>query len=173
MIAFWDDEASAAAFMRDHPLGQRFAGNGFRAIVRPLRAHGAWPGLPEELPRTRVTEHDGPVLVTTLAKLRLSQTVRFLRASRPAERAALAAPGFVWGTAATRPAGPHPPFMATVSLWSSAEAAAAYAYADPDAGHPSAISQQRRKDFHHESAFIRHAPLAVTGSVRGMPPLGP
>ena len=59
--------------------------------------------------------------------------------------------------------------MATVSLWSSAEAAAAYAYADPAAGHPSAVAKQRRKDFHHESAFIRHVPLAMTGSVRGMP----
>ena len=59
--------------------------------------------------------------------------------------------------------------MATVSLWSSAEAAAAYTYGDPDAGHPRAITKQRRKDFHHESAFIRYTPLAITGSVRGMP----
>ncbi len=170
MIAFWDDEAAAAAFTRDHPLGQRFAGSGFHALVRPLRAHGAWPGLPDEVPRARAAGHDGPVLVTTLAKLRMSQTIRFLRASRPAERSALAAAGFMWGTAATRPAGMHPPFMATVSLWTNAEAAAGYAFADPDGGHPRAVTEQRRKDFHHESAFIRHALLNTTGSVRGMPP---
>ena len=173
MIAFWDDEEAAAAFTRDHPLGQRFAGSGFHAVLRPLRAYGAWPGLPDEVPRARVISRDGPVLVTTLGKLRMSQTVRFFRASRPAERSALAAAGFVWGTAATRPAGIHPPFMATVSLWSSAEAAAAYAYGDPDAGHPRAVTKQRRKDFHHESAFIRHVPLAITGTVRGMPAIGP
>lgn len=173
MIAFWDDEEAAAAFTRDHPLGQRFAGSGFHAVLRPLRAYGAWPGLPAEVPRARVISSDGPVLVTTLGKLRMSQAVRFVRASRPAERSALAAAGFVWGTAATRPAGIHPPFMATVSLWSSAEAAAAYAYGDPDAGHPRAVTKQRRKDFHHESAFIRHVPLAITGSVRGMPAIGP
>ena len=63
--------------------------------------------------------------------------------------------------------------MATVSLWSNDEAAAAYVYEDPDAGHPrAAITKQRRKDFHHESAFIRYAPLAITGSVRGMPATG-
>ena len=172
MIAFWDDEAAAAAFMRNDPLGQRFAG-GFHAVLRPLRAYGAWPGLADEVPRARMISHDGPVLVTTLGKLRLSQFVRFMQASRPAERAALAAAGFVWGTAATRPAGIHPPFMATVSMWSSGEAAAAYAYGDPDAGHPRAVTNQRRKDFHHESAFIRHVPLAITGSVRGMPAVGP
>jgi hypothetical protein len=173
MIAFWDDEEAAAAFTRDHPLGQRFAGSGFHAVLRPLRAYGAWPGLPDEVPRARVISRDGPVLVTTLGKLRMSQSVRFFRASRPAERSALAAAGFVWGTAATRPAGIHPPFMATVSLWSSAEAAGGYAYGDPDAGHPRAVTKQRRKDFHHESAFIRHVPLAITGTVRGMPAIGP
>lgn len=173
MIAFWDDEAAAASFMRDHPLGQRFAGNGFHATLRPLRAHGVWPGLPDDVPRARVTGHNGPVLVTTLAELRMSQTIRFFRASRPAERSALAAAGFIWGTAATRPAGIRPPFMATVSLWSSADAARAYAYGDPDAGHTRAVTKQRRKDFHHESAFIRHVVLSVTGSVRGMPPVAP
>ncbi|HEX5614142.1 MAG TPA: DUF3291 domain-containing protein [Acidimicrobiia bacterium] len=169
MIAFWDDEAAAAAFMRDHPLGQRFAASGFHAVVRPVRAFGTWPGLPDDIPRARATSHEGPVLVTTLGKLRMSHVVRFMRASRPAERAALAADGFVWGTAATRPAGRRPPLMATISLWESADAAAAYAYSDPTAGHPRALTEQRRKDFHHESAFIRHAPLTMTGSVRGMP----
>jgi hypothetical protein len=164
MIAFWDDEEAAAAFAEDHPLGRRYADNGFRAVLRPLRAFGTWPGLPDDLPRARRAVHDGPVLVTTLGLLRVSQAGRFLRASRPAERSAVAAAGFVWGTAASRV-----PFMATVSLWSSDEAAAAYAYGDPDAGHPRAITEQRRKDFHHESAFIRFAPLVITGSVRGMP----
>jgi len=164
MIAFWDDEEAAVAFAEDHPLGQRYADNGFRAVLRPLRAFGTWPGLPDDLPRARDAVHDGPVLVTTLGRLRMTQAGRFLRASRPAERSAVAAAGYVWGTAASRP-----PFMATISLWSSGEAAAAYAYGDPDAGHPRAITQQRRNDFHHESAFIRYAPLAITGSVRGMP----
>jgi hypothetical protein len=164
LIAFWDDEEAAAAFAEDHPVGQRYADNGFRVVLRPLRAFGTWPGLPDDLPRARKAMHDGPVLVTTLGRLRVTQAGRFFRASRPAERSAVAAPGFVWGTAASRP-----PFMATVSLWSDDEAAAAYAYGDPEAGHPRAISEQRRKDFHHESAFIRYAPLAITGSVRGMP----
>lgn len=164
MIAFWDDEDAAAAFAESHPLGQRYADNGFRAVLRPLRAFGTWPGLPDDVPRARRVVHDGPVLVTTLGRLRVTQAGRFLRASRPAERSAIAAAGFEWGTAASRP-----PFVATISLWSSDEAAAAYAYADPDAGHPRAIAKQRRKDFHHESAFIRYAPLAITGSVRGMP----
>jgi hypothetical protein len=72
------------------------------------------------------------------------------------------ADGFVWGTAAARP-----PFVATVSLWRSDAAAAAYAYADAEAGHPQAIRKQREKDFHHESAFIRFAPVRLAGTLPG------
>jgi hypothetical protein len=165
LLAMWDGEEAAARFADQHPLAQRFAG-GFHAGLRPLRAYGTWPGLPEDVPRTRVTHHDGPVVVTTLGRLRLSQTVRFLRASRPAERAAVDADGFLWGTAAARP-----PFVATVSVWSSDQAAAAYAYADPQAGHPRAIAGQRRKDFHHYSAFIRYAVVSTEGDLPGAPAL--
>ena len=158
LLAMWDDEDSATAFADAHPLAERFAHSSFHAVLRPLRAFGTWPGLPVDLPRTRVTRHDGPVIVTTLGRLRMSQTLRFLRASRPAERAAITADGFEWGTAAARP-----PFVATVSLWSSDEAAAAYAYGDAEAGHPQAIARQRHKDFHHESAFIRYAVVSTSG----------
>ena len=171
MLAMWDDEDAAATFAATHPLAHSFARNGFHAVLRPLRAFGTWPGLPDTVPHARVTKHDGPVIVTTLARLRTSQTVRFMRASRPAERAAINADGFVWGTAATRPA--RRPFMATVSVWSTAEAAAAYAYTDADAGHPMAIARQRREDFHHESAFIRYAVVSTSGTLPGATPLDP
>jgi hypothetical protein len=156
-FAMWDGEDAAAEFAEAHPLP-----NGFHAVLRPLRAFGTWPGLPSDVPRGRVTAHNGPAIVTTLGRLRMRQTVRFLRASRPAERAAVTADGFEWGTAAVRP-----PFVATVSMWSSDEAAAAYAYADAQAGHPQAIERQRRKDFHHESAFIRYAVLSTSGTWSG------
>ena len=162
LLAMWDDEESAQAFTDTHPLAARFADNGFHAVLRPLRAFGSWPGLPADISRGRLTNHDGPVLVTTLGRLRMSQAVRFLRASRPAERAAVDSDGFVWGTAAARP-----PFMATVSVWSSDDRAAGYAYDDADAGHPRAITAQRRKDFHHESAFIRYAMTSSTGTPPG------
>jgi hypothetical protein len=165
LLAMWDDEDAAAAFADAHPLAEHFAHNSFHAVLRPLRAFGTWPGLPADVPRTRVTRHDGPVVVTTLGRLRMSQTLRFLRASRPAERAAITADGFEWGTAAARP-----PFVATVSMWRNDEAAAAYAYADAGAGHPQAIARQRRKDFHHESAFVRYAVVSSTGTLPGASP---
>ena len=73
MIVFWDDEEAAATFAEDHPVGQRYADdNGFRAVLRPLRAFGTWPGLPDETFASAAggLGHDGPVLVTTLGRLR-------------------------------------------------------------------------------------------------------
>jgi hypothetical protein len=144
-IAFWDDQAAA----RSRPSFGRAATT--ELLLRPLRAFGSWPGLDVDLPRSRHTDHDGPVVVLTLGRLRLTQTVRFLRTSRPAEKDALAAPGFDWGTAAARP-----PFVATITSWTSADAATTYAYGR-SRPHDAAIAVQRQKDFHHQSAFIRFA----------------
>ncbi len=166
LFAMWDDEHADQAFRATHPLAGRFADNGFHAVLRPLRAYGSWPGLPADTPRSRVTHHDGPVIVTTLGRLRISQAPRFLRASRPAEHAVVSSEGFLWGTAAARP-----PFLSTMSVWSSEDAAIAYAYSDPGAGHPKAITRQRRKDFHKESAFIRYAVISSTGTLPGAPPI--
>jgi hypothetical protein len=165
LIAFWDDDASVDAFLGSHPLAETFAG-GWRARLRPLRAHGTWPGLPDDIPRSRIADSEGPAIVLTLGRLRLTHVRRFLRASRPAERAALDARGFVWGTALARP-----PFVATCSLWDGARALASYAYGSPDAGHPRAIAEQQRKDFHKRSAFVRFRPYDVVGALSGTNPL--
>ena len=165
LIAFWDDEAAFDRFLERDDVGQRFAG-GFQARLRPLRAHGSWPGLPDDVPTSRAVDHDGPVVVLTLGRLRVSQVVRFLRTSRSAERAALDQDGMIWGSAAARP-----PFVATVSIWQDARVTASYAYGRQQPAHSDAISEQQRKDFHRQSAFIRFAPIRMEGELGGANPL--
>jgi hypothetical protein len=166
LIAFWDHDAALDAFLASgHRLAETFD-DGWHARLRPVRAHGSWPGLPGDIPRTREMTSDEPSIVLTLGRLRLSQLGRFLRSSRAAEAAALVAPGFVWGTAMARP-----PFVATCSVWESSRAITTYAYADGDAAHPNAIAEQARKDFHKRSAFVRFRPYGVTGSLSGINPL--
>jgi hypothetical protein len=164
LIAFWDDDEPADHFIETHPLGRRFSG-GLSARLSPLRAYGSWPGLPPDLPTRRAVPHDGPVVVLTLGRLRISQTVRFLRASRPAEKVAAADDGMIWGSAAVRP-----PFVATMSIWKNAQATAAYAYGQQQPAHSQAISAQERKDFHRQSAFIRFAPMQLEGTLGGSNP---
>ncbi|WP_162453560.1 spheroidene monooxygenase [Phytoactinopolyspora mesophila] len=165
LIAFWDDEAAADAFFADHPLGQRFTG-GFEARLRPLRAYGSWAGFPVDVSKRRRVEHDGPVAVITMSALRISQLGRFMRTSKPAEKAALDDPGMLWGTAAVRL-----PFAATISLWRDSDAVRRYAYSRAHLEHPHAIKEQRRRSFSHESLFARYAPISLRGSLTGGNPL--
>jgi hypothetical protein len=165
LIAFWDDDDALSSFLADHPLAAALAG-GWHARLEPLRAFGAWPGLPSDLPVNRTTEYQGPALVLTLGRLRLSQTVRFLRTSSRAEGAVVDAAGLVWATGLAKP-----PFVSTCSLWESVDALSAYAYREKNAAHPTAISVDRAKPFHHRQAFVRFRPYAMHGQLHGRNPL--
>jgi hypothetical protein len=164
LIAFWDDEDAIDGFLASDRLGQRLSG-GFHARLRPLRAYGSWPGLSTDIPDTRAVPHDGPVVAITFGRLRISQTKRFMKHSRPAEKAASAHDGFLWGTAAVRP-----PFVATITIWRNSQATAGYAYKQQQA-HSDAMAEQQRKDFHKQSAFIRFAPTRLEGKLQGKNPL--
>src|SRR2546422_436646 len=52
LIAFWDDHAALDRFFGEHPLAAKLAG-GFSVRLDPLRAFGSWPGLPDDVPRSR------------------------------------------------------------------------------------------------------------------------
>ena len=166
LIALWDDDAALDRFLADHPLAAKLA-SGWHVRLAPLRAHGTWPGLPSDVPPQRNVDHEGPVAVLTLARLRASQAIRFVRTSAKAEASAVASPGMTWGSALARP----PSFVATCSLWESTRAATAFAYGHSDPGHPDAIATDQAKPFHHQSAFIRFRPYGSHGGLDGRNPL--
>ena len=79
-------------------------------------------------------------------------------------------PGLRWldiAPAAALASNKPPGFRHAVLLAMWDDEASAHAYADSDAGHSRAITQQRRKDFHRESAFIRYAVTSSTGRLPG------
>jgi hypothetical protein len=164
LVAFWDGDDALDRFLVDHPLAKTLAG-GWRVRLDPLRAWGSWPGVPDDLARSRTVDHEGPAAVLTLGRLRWSQGLRFLRTSAKAEAAVVAAPGLTWATGMARP-----PFFSTCSLWESSEALSAYAFTQ-GGGHHGAIAADRDKPFHHQSAFIRFRPYASAGSLDGKNPL--
>ena len=160
LVAFWDDEPSLERFLADHPLARTLAG-GWSARLEPVRAFGRWPGLPDDLARARRIQPEGLAVVLTLGRLRVSQAPRFLRTSAQAEGAVVGAPGVLFATGLARP-----PFVATCSVWESDDALTAYAYGDKDGGaHPGAITEDRRKPFHKQSAFVRLRVLRMDGSL--------
>jgi hypothetical protein len=165
LVAFWDDDPALDRFTETDPLAAAFAG-GWRARLEPVRAHGAWPGLPADLATARASVHDGPAAVLTFGRLRLSQAIRFVRASGRAEAAVLRAPGLIWATGLVRP-----PFVATCSLWQDTRSLATYAYGNAEPGHPDAIAAGQAKPFHHREAFVRFRPCVTEGSLAGKNPL--
>ncbi|MBV9409961.1 MAG: spheroidene monooxygenase [Acidimicrobiia bacterium] len=165
LIAFWDDDAALDGFLATHPLATTM-GAGWSVRLAPLRVFGSWPGLPDDLPRARKVEHEGPAVVLTFGRLRVSQTIRFLRTTNKAENRVVGAPGLIFATGMARP-----PFVATCSLWESSETLSAYAYGSDRPAHPDAIAADRVKPFHHQQAFIRFRPYASQGSLAGRNPL--
>jgi hypothetical protein len=161
LVAFWDDDDALSRFLAEDPVATSFA-QGWQVRLEPLRAFGSWPGLPSDVPVTRTVDYDGPTVVLTLGRLRISQALRFLRTSAKAEAAVLTASGLIWATGLGRP-----PFVATCSLWESSHAAATYAYGPSDAAHQTAIRTDRGRPFHHESAFIRFRPYGAQGCLDG------
>jgi len=165
LVAFWDDDEALDHFLAGHPVARELAG-GWHLRLEALRAFGTWPGLPADTPTTRTVDHDGPVAALTIGRLRLSQTVRFLRTSAKAEAGVLGAPGLVWATGLARP-----PLVSTFSLWESTRALATYAFGRAATAHPDAIAEGERKSFHHRQAFIRFRPYASVGGLGGRNPL--
>lgn len=161
LIAFWEGDDALDRFLAEHQLAATLAG-GWHTRLEPLRAFGTWPGLPTDIPDARTTDYSGPAVVLTLGRLRLTQTVRFLRASAKAGASVLDAPGLTWATALTRP-----PFVATCSIWQTTRDLSSYAYGHRDPAHPDAIAADRAKPFHHQSAFVRFRPYGAEGSLDG------
>jgi hypothetical protein len=165
LVAFWDDDAALDGFLADHPLA-RAMNDGWRLRLAPLRAFGAWPGLPEDTPKGRKTDHAGITAVVTLAKTRLLRLPKFLPTSAKAEGALLEAPGRIWSTALAKP-----PFLATCSMWESVDALSEYAYGAANPAHAEAMKVNHAKPFHHEQAFIRFRPYDSVGHLDGKNPL--
>jgi hypothetical protein len=163
-VGFWDDDAALDRFLTSSEIARALAG-GWSVRLEPLRAWGAWPGLPDDLPKARNIEHDGPVGVLTMGRVKVTRLVPFLRASAKAEAQVVDAPGLVWATGLARP-----PFVSTCSLWESSDAARAYAF-ERGVAHNDAIATGRAKPFHHREAFIRFRPYASTGHLDGRNPL--
>jgi hypothetical protein len=166
LIAAWDDDAALDRFLTDDPLAERLSG-GWHVRLEPLRASGAWSGLPD-LPREeRQVDDAEPVAVLTLGRLRLGRAASFLRTSARAERQAVSDPGLLAATGLARP----PRLVATFSLWRTAAGMRAYAYGESGQDHLGAIRGHGARPFHHESAFVRFRPYAANGSWNGRDPL--
>lgn len=168
LIAAWDDDTAFEGFLTDHQFAEWLDG-GWHVRLEPLRAVGAWSGLPDLPDEEREVDDDDPVAVLTLGRLRLRRAPSFVRTSARAERDAMQDPGLLAATGLARP----PRLVATFSLWRNTAAVRAYAHGENGDGHVSALRAHAAQPFHHESVFARFRPYAARGTWHGRDPLAP
>jgi hypothetical protein len=165
LIAAWDDDAALDRFLAGHPLAERLA-SGWHVRLEPLRVFGSWSAMPGLPAREHPVDDAEPVVALTLGRLRLRRARPFLKSAAPAETAAVEDEAVIASTGLARP--PH--LVSTFSIWDSAAAMRRYAQGK-DGAHLAAVNADRRRPFHHESAFIRFRPYASQGSWDGRDPL--
>jgi hypothetical protein len=166
MFGQWEDEAALDRFLETHALGRRLA-HGWHVRLQYLRRYGSIAAL-RDLPETAGTwEPEEPIVAVTIARMKMRELPRFLHWGRPVERLIASHPGAVFSTGTQRP----PNTISTFSIWRSVREMTDMVHGRGDAldarVHRDAMAEQRRKDFHHESTFMRFRPLSEHGSWQG------
>lgn len=167
VFAAWDDEATLDAWLARDPLGRRLA-DGWHVRLQYLRRYGEVAALGPLPVKAGEWDPEEPVVAVTLARLRMPELRRFLHWGKPVERLVAGHPAAVFSTAAMRPPGT----FSTFSIWSSVRAMTSMVHGRDDQvaeapAHAVAMAEQRRRDFHHESAFLRFRPLSEHGTWQG------
>ncbi|GAA0583750.1 hypothetical protein HPO96_09425 [Kribbella sandramycini] len=166
MFARWDDEAALDAFLADDPLGAGLA-TGWHVRLQFLRRWSRLAALPDLPARADDWDPAEPVVAVTLARMRLLEVPRFLKWGKPVERLVRDHPATTLALAAMRP----PRTISTFSIWHSIEQMEAMVHGHspvPDpTRHATAMTERRRRDFHHEFATLRFRPLAEHGTWQG------
>jgi hypothetical protein len=166
VFAQWDDEAALDRFLADDPLGRRLA-EGWHVRLQYLRRFGAIAALGDLPAVAGEWDDDEPIVAVTVARLKMPQVPRFLRWGKPVELLIANHPAAVFSTGAHRP----PRTISTFSIWRSVREMNEMVHGHSDVPsaevHKVAMAEQRRRDFHHESAFMRFRPLAEHGTWKG------
>lgn len=140
---------------------------GWHVRLQPKHMYGEWPPLPSAQIDSEPLDADEPAAALTIGRLRLTQTVRFLKASAAAESLAVRSPGLIAATGLAK----LPSLVSTFSLWQNTVAMRAYAQGQASPEHRAAVQAHAARPFHHQSGFIRFRPYASQGQWDGRDPL--
>jgi hypothetical protein len=165
LIAAWDGDAQLQRFLERDAIAAAFAG-GFHARMRAVHTFGSFAPLEGLLADEPDIGEEEPAAVLTIGRLRLGETLRFLRASAAAEGLATSSPGLVAAMGLARP----PRLVSTFSLWRGKRAMRSYASGGDGPAHRDAVRAHAVRPFHHESAFIRLRPYVIAGTLEGAEP---
>jgi hypothetical protein len=166
LFAAWQSEDAIDDFLRLSRLGRAVA-LGWHVRMEFVRRWGYIREL-DGLPQVALAHDDHlPVVAVTLARLRVSQALRFIRWGRPVEEQVRDDPATTFALAAMRPVRT----LSTFSIWRTQQAMTDMVHgrsAAPSADrHAKAMQERNRQDFHHEFTTLRFRPISEHGSWQG------
>jgi hypothetical protein len=166
MFAAWENETAVDAFLGGSDLGRSLAA-GWHVRLRFLRRWGRITELGDMPAVAGETDPDAPVVAVTLARLRLTEALRFIRWGKPVECQIRDDPGATLALAATRPWRT----IATFTVWQTAREMTDMVHGrgsvpGPDR-HAVAMVERERKDFHHEFTTLRFTCISEHGEWEG------
>jgi hypothetical protein len=161
-FAFWESEGHLDRFLAAPPYRQ-FEREHWHLRMRFYRRWGSYRGLDDAHAYTEFVDPEGPVVGVTLARLKLTETIRFARWGKPLEAQVRDHPGLTRGTVAFRPFNT----FSTFSMWQSeADMLAMVRGREPardGTNHRDAMKERVRRDFHYEFTTMRLVPISEHG----------
>ncbi len=156
VFAWWREEAFLDKFL-ERP-SHRFFESGWHVRMRLYRRWGEIAELKNAAIYPNAAAPDKPVIAVTLARLKLSQTARFIRWGKPVEGQVRDHKGQIRALAAFRP----PNTFSTFSIWKNESEMTNMVHGSnriyDGESHHLAMRERIRKDFHHEFSTMRFAP---------------
>jgi hypothetical protein len=166
MFAAWESHAAIDDYLANTKLGGVLA-SGWHVRMEFTRRWGRvaeFDGLTENASEQ---DPDAPVVAVTLARMKLSQVMRFIKWGRPVEKLVRDHPGTTLSLAAMRP----PRTVSTFSVWKSQremlDMVHGHSAVPQPKRHADAMVERERKDFHTEFTTLRFNPVAEYGSWEG------
>jgi hypothetical protein len=169
LLAVWDGAAAVDSFDDGAVVRRwrRIAAEEWAVRLRPLSARGRWSGR-EPFGSPGSDGWTGPVAALTRARLVPRKAWSFWRAVPPVSADLHRAPGLRLALGI----GEAPVILqGTFSVWDSAAALQAFAYAG--AAHAGAMRRTSTEGWYAEELFARFGVLSASGTVRGRDPLAP
>ena len=162
-LAYWEAESALADFL-ERPVYSVFARPAWHIRMRLYRRWGTYAPLDSANTYTELTDPEGPVVGLTLARLRLSETLRFARFGKPVEAQVRDHPGMTRATVGFRPLNT----FSTFSIWRSEADMLGMVrgvHGEKDGTrHRDAMVERARRPFHHEFTTMRLVPLSEHGT---------
>ncbi|TGL59099.1 hypothetical protein EHQ58_09285 [Leptospira ognonensis] len=164
-FVWWREESFLDAMLNDPSFG--ILKEGWHVRMKLYRRWGEISSLKEATIVTKQELSEKPVVAVTLARLKLTQTLRFIKWGKPVEKQVKNHSGQILALAALRPLNT----FSTFSIWKNESAMIDMVYGRDrqfdGESHQLAMMERNRKDFHYEFTTMRFTPFKEVGVWKG------